>query len=213
MLFLLLDDHPLFRNSMRGLLEYLYPDAQFLELDSVAETQAFICNQVPDFIVADLQLVDAMSFDLIRAIKSKHKQVPVLVVSMHEDSRMINQALDAGADGYVSKREDTPAVKQAIAHLLEGKKHLSETVTAIVLKSLQTPKQSYETDYAALFSEQEYQVFKMLGSEMSRKEIADKLDVSIPTINTYINRMKKKMKLNSTLKLVYHAIKACNAEI
>lgn len=207
MKYLLLDDHPLFRKSLRQFVESLNPKAEFWECDNVTEAEVMQSQHPPDFVIADIELLDTVCFDFIQQIKQKHPSVPVLVLSMHEDSQSVNLALEAGADGYITKRDDPEELKKAIMKLLNNQKYLSQTASSALVHSIQNKPEEKKLDVRGILSAREYEIFLLLGKELSRKEIASQLHISDPTVNTHIERMKRKLDMESTHKLLCLAIK------
>src|SRR2546423_14539995 len=129
----IVDAHAMFREVLRQLIE-LEPDFHVCgEACDVADALRGICESKPDLVIADISLAGASGIDLIKSIKSQAPEMPVLIVSMHDESLYAERALRAGAMGYLMKQEPARSVKEAIRKVLGGDMHLSEKMTSSVI--------------------------------------------------------------------------------
>ncbi len=160
----------------------------------------------PDVVLVDISLAGASGIDLIKDLKQEFEDLPVLVVSMHDESLYAERALRAGAMGYVMKHEPAKTVKAAIHKVLAGEMYLSDKMSGSVLKKLWLGQPEQPKSPIALLSDRELEVFRLLGQGHGVRLIAEKLDVTIPTVNSFRNRIKEKLGLKSSTEVMLHAI-------
>lgn len=207
MKFLLIEDHPVFRKALRDLIFDSFPDSAFREASTVKETLRIVNDYVPDFIIIDLELFHSFNFDLIDQLHQTFPAVPILVISMYGDSSHINRALKSGANGYITKHDAPEHIERAIHALLQGSRYLSEKASSALVQSIQNQSNEERLPVKSLLSKREFEIFSLLGSEYSRKEIADRLNVSLATIDTHIDRIKTKLNFDTGHKLLCFAIR------
>jgi DNA-binding NarL/FixJ family response regulator len=164
------------------------------EADSVdAALNACRTSEV-DLAIVDLSLGSTSGLELIKQLHEEHPQLPILVLSMHDESLFAQRALRAGARGYLQKHEAIDGLIQAIRHVISGKVFVSDTGTA-----------PSPTDQLATLTDREIQVLERVGRGSSTAEIARDLGVSVKTIETYRSNIKAKLNLKSALDLVRYA--------
>ena len=203
----IVDDHTMFREGMRQLIDR-EPDLTVCgDVADATEALKEIRELKPDLVIADISLSGATGIDLIKNIKAEFEDLPVLVVSMHEESLYAERALRAGAMGYVMKQEPAKTVKVAIRKVLGGDLHLSDKMSAVMLSKLvrggraEQPVSAIET-----LSDRELEVFRMLGQGKVTRQIAEELGLTIATINSFRNRIKEKLNLKNSTELILHAV-------
>jgi DNA-binding NarL/FixJ family response regulator len=204
---LIVDDHAMFREGLRLLIDR---EPDLTVCGDTADADEAMCNideLKPDLVIADISLSGTTGIDLIKAIKNKYEDLPVLVVSMHEESLYAERALRAGATGYVMKQEPAKTVKLAIRKVLGGDIHLSEKMaTSMLGKFMRGGQDEPPASPIESLSDRELEVFRMLGEGKATRQIAEELDLSIATINSFRNRIKEKLKLKNSTELMLHAI-------
>jgi DNA-binding NarL/FixJ family response regulator len=203
----LVDDHAMFREGLRQLIER-DPDLVVCgDAAGAEEALRSIEELKPDLAIVDLSLSGSTGIDLIKTLKNKHAELPVLVVSMHEESLYAERALHAGAHGYVMKQEPAKTVKVAIRKVLGGDIHLSEKMaTSLLGKLMRGGHAEPLVSPIEKLSDRELEVFRMLGQGKMTRQIAMELDLTIATINSFRNRIKEKLGLKNSAELVLHAI-------
>lgn len=204
----IVDDHAMFREGLRQLIDREADLAVCGDAADAAEALDSINNKSePDLVIVDISLSGKSGIDLIKAIKENHEDLPVLVVSMHEETLYAERALRAGAMGYVMKQEPAKVVKAAIRKLLAGDMHLSERMASgVISKFIRGGDDELPPSPLEKLSDRELEVFRMLGQGKGVRQIAEELGLTIPTINSFRNRIKEKMKLNSSTEVMLHAI-------
>jgi DNA-binding NarL/FixJ family response regulator len=203
----IVDDHTMFREGLRQLIDR-EPDLTVCgDAAGAEEALRNIDESNPDLAIVDLSLSGGTGIDLIKTLKSKYADLPVLVVSMHEESLYAERALHAGATGYVMKQEPAKTVKVAIRKVLAGDMHLSDKMTASLLGKFMSGGQSaIPVSPIEKLSDRELEVFRMLGEGKMTRQIAEELGLTIATINSFRNRIKEKLDLKNSAELVMHAI-------
>ena len=203
----LVDDHAMFREGMRQLIER-EPDLTVCgDVADADEAMREIREKKPDLVIADISLSGTTGIDLIKNIKAEFEDLPVLVVSMHEESLYAERALRAGAMGYVMKQEPAKTVKVAIRKVLGGDIHLSDKMSATMLaKFMLGSRTNQPVSPIETLSDRELEVFRMLGEGKATRQIAEELNLTITTINSFRNRIKEKLNLKNSTELILHAV-------
>ncbi len=202
----IVDDHTMFREGLRQLIEYDpgltvcggAPDAE-KAMEGIRQTG-------PDVVIVDITLADSSGLDLVKTIKSEYEDLPVLVVSMHEESLYAERALRAGAMGYVMKNEPAKTVTAAIHSVLSGEMFLSRKMSSSVISKFMHGQPEEPMSPLEILSDRELEVFRMIGQGKGTRQIAQDLNVSIPTVQSFRNRIKEKLHLKSAPELALHAI-------
>lgn len=203
---LLVEDHPIFR---LGLAELINQESDLAAYGSAKDVEQAIdeIDQInPDLIIVDLSLKQSDGLDLVKYVKQHHGNIPVLVLSMHDEYLYAPRSLSAGARGYIMKQEAIESVVEAIHFLLDGKIYLNEKVKEHILLSMSNPPKAREKSPIDRLTDRELQVFKLIGRGFSTREIAERLFLSIKTIGTYRERIKKKLNVKHASELVRCAV-------
>jgi DNA-binding NarL/FixJ family response regulator len=201
----IVDDHAMFREGLRQLIQCEPDFAVCGDAPNAAEAIPAIAKLHPDLVIVDISLSGASGIDLIKAIRDHDAELAVLVVSMHEESLYAERALRAGAMGYVMKQEPGKTVKAAIRKVLSGNMHLSDSMSATLLSKFMRGQPSAPASPIATLSDRELEVFRMLGHGKGVRQIAEELQLSIPTVNSFRNRIKDKMDFKNSTELLLHA--------
>jgi DNA-binding NarL/FixJ family response regulator len=176
------------------------------EAADAAQALQAIVDRKPDLVLVDISLGGSSGIDLIKNIKSKYDDLPVLVVSMHDESLYAERALRAGAMGYVMKHEPAKTVKAAISKVLGGDIYLSERMSGSMLSKLMGGKGAQPLSPVETLSDRELEVFGMLGQGKGTRLIAEELNLTIPTIHSFRARIKEKLQLKTATEVMLHAI-------
>lgn len=202
----IVDDHAMFRDGLRRLID-LEPDLWVCGdapdassgLQGLAETK-------PDLVIADISLDATSGIDLIKSIKRDFEDMPVLVVSMHSESLYGDRALRAGAMGYVMKSEPATTVIAAIRKVLSGNVHISEKMATLMVSKLVRGESGQVPSPLEALSDRELEVFRMLGQGKGTREIAQEMNVALPTISTFKNRIKEKLNFKTSTEMILYAL-------
>lgn len=199
------DDHTMFRDGLRQMIN-IEPDLTVCGDAATATTALTEIRQLnPDLVIVDISLAGTNGIELVKAIKQEFEDMPILVVSMHEESLYGERAFRAGAMGYVMKSEPAKTVLAALRKVLRGEVHVSEKMAgAVVAKFVQgtePPRSPLES-----LSDRELEVFRLLGQEKGTRQIAEELNVALPTVATFKNRIKEKMGMKNSTEMILYAI-------
>jgi DNA-binding NarL/FixJ family response regulator len=160
----------------------------------------------PDLAIVDLSLKDSHGIDLIKDIRANRPQLPLLVLSMHDESLFAERALRAGANGYISKQEATAKILAAIRRVLGEGVYLSEHIEAKILRhALQATSDSAASLIEAL-SDREFQIFQLIGQGHDTQSIVKVLHLDARTVGTYRMRIREKLKLPRPNDLLRYAV-------
>ncbi len=202
---LIVDDHPLVRTGFAQLIGDC-PDLEVCgEAGDMAEAMKQIETSKPDLAIIDLSLAGGSGLDLIERIKSRHKNILMLVASMHDETLYAERVLAAGARGYINKQEAQDRIIQAIRQVLGGKVYLSQQMTDRLLSGM-VDANGEKRDIDSL-SNRELQVFELIGHGVATSQMAEQLNLSVKTIETHQAHIKKKLGLGSAHELAQRAIR------
>jgi DNA-binding NarL/FixJ family response regulator len=202
----------MFREGLRQLIEREPNMTVCGDAPDAAEAMRGIRATTPDVVLLDISLAGTSGIDLIKDIKTEFEDLPVLVVSMHDESLYAERALRAGAMGYVMKHEPARTVKAAIQKVLGGDMYLSEKMAAGVINRFMRGEPEQARSPIETLSDRELEVFRMLGQGKGVRLIAEELGLSIPTINSFRNRIKEKFGLKTSTEVMLHAIQWVQGE-
>ncbi len=202
---LLVDDHPL---VLQGLAQVLEQD-EGLTVCGVARDipEAIrLCEEhEPDIAVVDISLGNTSGIRLIEDISDRFKDTRVLTLSMHDEQTYGERCLKAGAMGYVMKSDPPERIIEAIKVVLDGERFISAGLRAKLLERFFDDKAS--SDPIEILSGRELEVYTMLGKGMSTRQIAETLNLSVKTIESYIDNIKGKFNFSSIREVLFNAIR------
>lgn len=202
----IVDDHPIVRQGLKLLIDQ-EPDLMVCgEAENARSVLPAIQDLKPDIAIIDISLGHDSGIELIKNIKLQHPDLPLLVLSMHDETLHAERALRAGAKGYVMKQEAPEKVISAIRQVLQGNIYVSDAMGAKLLNKLIDSRKEGSSSPIELLSDRELQVFQLLGRGFGTRQVADKLNVSIKTVEAYRANIKEKLNLKSSSELVQHAI-------
>jgi DNA-binding NarL/FixJ family response regulator len=164
----------------------------------------------PDVIVVDLSLEKSSGLDVIKNVKCFYPDISMIVLSMHDEQIFAERAIRAGASGYVMKCEKPKELINSIRKVANGKLHFSENMTTLLLHKAINTKESDNRELIETLSDREFQVFQLIGKGVSTKEIADILNLSSKTIDSFREKIKHKLNFTNSSELVQFAIKWIN---
>jgi DNA-binding NarL/FixJ family response regulator len=205
--FLIIDDHPLFRAGLKQLINQEKGFNVIAEAGDAEEALDIITQKVPDFAIVDISLKGMNGLELIKILNSKYSQLIILVVSMHDEALYAERALKAGARGYIMKQEASKKVLTAIHQLLDGKVYISEAMHDKMLMGMIKGKSELENNPIDKLSDREFEVFLLIGKGLGPIQIAEELNLSVKTVETYRAHIKTKLMLENAAELRKHAIK------
>ena len=208
----LVDDHPITRQGVAVLINQ-EPDLEVCgEADSAPRAFELLQKAKADLVVVDISLKTFSGIELTKNIRAGFPGLPVLIMSMHDESLYAERALRAGAKGYVMKQAASDNIRIAIRRILDGELYLSEKMKEKMLHSLVRNRKD-ETVFAIdTLSDREMEVFQLIGNGFGTRQIAAKLNLSVKTIDTYREHLKLKLHIERGADLVCYAIQWVKSE-
>lgn len=198
---LVVDDHPIVRVGIRQMLAS-EPDLEICgEAESADAGRQLAATLRPDLAIVDLSLSQGTGLDLIRSLRESMPALPVLVLSMHDESLFAERVLRAGARGYIMKREAIAGLVGAIRQLLAGRIYVSQGIAQAVLERVGHEDAASDNPLASL-TDRELEVFGLIGRGLGTSAIAEQLAVSVKTIETYRSNIKSKLNLKDATDLI-----------
>jgi DNA-binding NarL/FixJ family response regulator len=208
----IVDDHPLIR---KGLSELINQEKDLVvcgQAEDAHEAMQVIKTLQPDIVVVDISLKETSGIELIKDIKTQYPSLPVLALSMHDESLYAERALRAGAKGYIMKAEATEKVITGIRTVLSGELYVSERMSAKMVRKLVGGGPETGASPIDHLSDRELEVFLSIGRGQGTRQIAEKLHLSIKTIETYRAHIKEKLNLADAAELLQYAIRWVNSQ-
>lgn len=202
----IVDDHPIVRKGLSQLINQ-EPDLVVCgEADNAESALELLKKTKPDLAIVDISLRGIDGIELTKLIKARFTNVPVLVVSMHDESLFAERALRVGARGYIMKQEAIEKMMEAIRKVLRGELYVSERVSASIVRKFVDGKAESVSSPEELLSDREMEVFQLIGQGFTTRQIADQLHVSVKTVESYRANIKEKLSLKNATELMKHAV-------
>lgn len=203
---LIVDDHPMMRQGLVQLINN-EPD---LEVSGEAETAeqalSVIGQAAPDLLLADISLTGKSGLELIKDIQTLQPSLPVLVISMHDESVYAERVLRAGGRGYIMKQEGGKQIMQAIRHVLGGQIYVSAKMSGKILEIFSGRRAQSASSPVEQLTDREFEVFQLIGQGKGTRQIAEQLHVSIKTVEVHRQHIKEKLKLTDAPSLARYAV-------
>jgi DNA-binding NarL/FixJ family response regulator len=203
---LVVDDHPIVR---QGLALMVNREADLVvcgEAEDATGAMLVMASARPDVLIVDISLNGPDGLDLLKNIRTTHPSLPVLILSMHDESIYAERALRAGANGYIMKQEATEKVLVAVRRILNGEIYVSDRIANKMLKHYITGASDLKCSSIADLSDRELEVFRLIGEGHGTRQIAGELHLSIKTVESYQAHIKDKLSLRTARELMQHAI-------
>ena len=201
---LIVDDHPIVRLGIRQMIATERQLTICGEAESAGAALELVKTSKPDLAIVDLSLEDGSGLELIRSLREASPDTRVLVLSMHDEALFAERALRAGARGYIMKHEAISGLVHAIQEVLSGRVFVSEGMSQHLLERVGHDAPA-ESGRLGRLTDRELEVFELIGRGLSTAEIAERLDLSIKTIETYRSNIKSKLDLKDATDLIRFA--------
>ena len=202
---LIADDHPLFREALRGVVTRVVPDSVLHEADTADALYAMVDGQPDaDLLLLDLNMPGRSGLEVLTSLRETHSAIKVLVVSMYPEDQYALRCLKAGAQGYANKAGDPVELIAAVRTVMQGRKYLTAEVAQMLADSLAQP--TPEALHTTL-SERELQTLIKIASGRRLSDIAEELMLSPKTVSVYRSRVLEKLKLSNNAELTVYAIR------
>jgi DNA-binding NarL/FixJ family response regulator len=199
---LIVDDHPLLRKGIAALINQATDLVVAAEASAAQSALEELARQEFEIATVDISLPGTDGIELVRMIHQRYPSVPVLVLSMHDESLFAERALRAGAMGFVMKHEPAETILHAIRRVLEGHTHVSERIATRMIKKLTSTQKEPGHRSLDCLSDRELSVFRMIGQGRTTRQIAEELHVSIKTVESHRAHLKEKLGIASGAELV-----------
>lgn len=203
---LLVDDHPITRQGLRMLISQQPGLTVVGESDNAAQAMDLAAKLKPDIAIVDIALRSANGIELTKNMKAHSPDLLILIVSMHDEELFAERALRAGARGYLMKHEASERVIEALQKISSGELYISDRVRARMLSRLVNNRTGEVTSPVESLSDREMEVFQLIGNGYATRQIAERLNLSVKTIDSYREHLKLKLSLESGADLVRYAI-------
>ncbi len=203
---LIVDDHPIVRQGLAGLINQ-EPDLTVCgeAADSKQALQA-IKALTPDFAIVDISLPGVEGFELVKSMLSRNPELPILVLSMNDETLYAERALKAGAKGYIMKAQGAQNLITAIRRVLDDDIYISDNIAKRILRNFATGKNNELSSSTDLLSDREVEVLTFIGKGYGTRQIAETLHLSAKTIETYRAHIKDKLQLANSSEVIQYAI-------
>jgi DNA-binding NarL/FixJ family response regulator len=200
------DDHPLLRQGLALLINQQRDMEVCGEAEEAQAAMQAIARKRPDILIVDISLNGPDGLDLLKNIRGSYPELPVLILSMHDEAIYAERALRARANGYIMKQEATEKVLVAVRRILGGEVYLSDRMANKMLQQYIGGSPAVLQSRMSALSDRELEVFCLIGEGRGTREIAEELHLSIKTVETYQAHIKEKLFLHSGRELIQHAI-------
>jgi DNA-binding NarL/FixJ family response regulator len=207
---LVVDSHPIVRQGLAALINQEPGLVVCGQASSVEDALALVRDKKPHIVTVDITLHGLSGIALARQIKSQFPDVPVLILSTHDEAVYAERALRAGARGYIMKSEPVPQIMAAIHKVLRGEVYVSDRFAAGLLRRVVTGRGGVQPAPVSQLSDRELQVFQCIGQGMKLSEIARQLQVKVKTIEAHREHIKQKLNLPNSSELLRYAIQAAS---
>jgi DNA-binding NarL/FixJ family response regulator len=200
----LVEDHLMFREWLGHMLSKSGAISVCGEADNIADGIEIIRKMKPDIAIVDLTLRGSSGLELIKNLKALGIDVPVLVLSMHDEELYAERVLRAGGRGYISKHEASSALIHAVEKILGGEVYLPGKITSQILQRL-AGGGAAKPPGLTLLADRELEVFQLIGKGYNTRRIAEQLHLGESTVETYRGRIKEKLGIRTAAELYQHA--------
>jgi DNA-binding NarL/FixJ family response regulator len=202
----IVDDHPFVREGLKQLLAGQGDFVLVAEASSVSAAQAAIAGHKPEVAVVDLALGADDGVELVRWIRSEHPETRVLVLSMQDEALYAERLLRMGVSGYVMKNVAGTDFLDALRKVARGQRHVSAAMSERLLSQVARGRMpGTDEDPVSALTEREVEVFRLIGGGVSTREISQRLDLSMKTVDAHRRHMREKLNLRSTSELIRYA--------
>ncbi len=202
----IVDDHPLVRRGYSYVVGQ-HPKLHICgEASSVDEALKKIRESAPDLVITDISLEGATGLELIKSLQVEYPSLPILVISMHDESEYAFRSFRSGARGYIVKRKGDSTIVQAIETLLQGGVYLSDEMTRSIVTELQGNSNGKITDPIDNLTDREMEIFQLCGQGLSFREISESLHISIKTVESHRSKIRNKINATSNVDLIRKAV-------
>ena len=211
--FLIIDDHPLFREALHSAVQMAYPDVDTVEARSIAEALDLLASGKPfDLALLDLSMPDVRGFDGLLQLRTRYPRLPVVIVSGHEDAKIISEALSYGAAGFIPKSARKSDLASAIRAVMDGAIYMPENYEGRLPDAESIGRADLVTRLSRL-TPQQLRVLQMLRQGLLNKQIAFELQVGETTVKAHVSEILRKLNVYSRTQAVIEVSKLDSADL
>ena len=203
----IVDDHPVVRDGLIALIEHEKDLKVCGDADDATEALKSLSPLKTDVVIVDIGLKSSDGIELTKSIKAQYPRLPVVVLSIHDESVYAERALRAGASAYLMKEVVSENIITAIRTVLRGEIYVSDQIAKKFLGNAFQRKSKAGADPVAKLSDREFEIFRLIGVGYKASQIAERMHLSVKTVETYRARIKEKLSLTDASKLLQYAIK------
>ena len=209
---LIVDDHPMTR---QGLITLIGSEPDLIvcgEAETAHQALEAVQQLHQDLVLADISLPGRNGLELVKDLRSLHPELPVLVISMHDEMLYAERVLRAGGRGYIMKQEGGRRIMEAIRQILSGRVFVSERMSAQILDNLSGRSPQGQHSPVEKLTDREFEVFELIGHGLATREIALQLHLSAKTVEVHRLHIKQKLKLKTATELIRYAVRWVESE-
>src|SRR6201992_1623471 len=203
---LIVDDHHIVRQGLCRIMENEADRVVCGEAETARDARSAIKELTPDVVIADISLKQSDGIELVRDVRAHHPQLPILVLSMHDETIYAERMLSAGANGYIMKQAASEQFLVSLRRVLDGGIYVSEAVGNNMIQKFAAGGSYISANPIDRLSNRELQILHMIGKGMSTRETAESLNLSIKKGEPARRRVKRKLNLNTGTQLVQYAV-------
>jgi len=204
---LIIDDHPMMRTGLAQLIDNEGDLKVCAEADNAGQAIDLVSKQKFDIVLCDISLPDKSGLELIKDIRALQPDLPILVVSMHDEMIYAERVLRAGGRGYIMKQEGGVKFIHAIRQVLAGQIYVSEKMSSRILEIFSGVKAKAGHSPVSKLSDREFEVFQLIGLGKGTRDIAEQLHLSVKTVEVHRANIKTKLEIKTATDLVRFAVR------
>jgi DNA-binding NarL/FixJ family response regulator len=202
----IVDDHPMVRERVAELINQ-EPDLTVCgEAEDAVQAVKTVQTISPDIAIVDITLKDTYGIELIKQLKELRPKLPILVLSMHDEALYGERALRAGAKGYLTKQEASRKVVDAIRRILRGEIYVSDKLAGALVRKVAGGNEQGGGSPVDVLTDRELEVFQLLGQGLTVREVAERLFVSVKSVEAHREHIKQKLNFKTSSELLRFAI-------
>ncbi|MDD3517772.1 MAG: response regulator transcription factor [Chromatiales bacterium] len=201
---LLVDDHAIFRQGLKQILETAIDVCETGEAGNAADAMRLVRNEDWDLAILDISLPDRNGIELLKLIKTERPRLPVLMLSMYAEDQYAVRALRGGAGGYLTKESAPEELAAAVRKLVAGGRYITASLAERLAMAIDDHG---DRPLHELLSDREYQVLLRIASGKTASEIAVEMSISVKTVSTYRSRILEKMGMKHNAELTHYAVR------
>ncbi|HEY2328313.1 MAG TPA: response regulator transcription factor, partial [Verrucomicrobiae bacterium] len=206
------DDHPMMRTGLAQLIDNEGDLKVCAEADNAGQAIDLVAKQKFDLALCDISLPDKNGLELIKDIRALNPDLPILVVSMHDEMIYAERVLRAGGRGYIMKQAGGEKFIRAIRQVLAGQIYVSEKMSSRILEKFSGGNKKSDDSPVSKLSDRELEVFQLIGHGKGTRDIAEQLHLSVKTVEVHRANIKSKLEIKTATDLVRFAVRWVDSE-